>query len=177
VKAATATTLARTPSAKAVEFADHEEIIRAAVSRHGTPVIETVPDRPETADFASPRFETPTALRELKVIDLPEFRAMDNVGSSMAAMQEWEGVVTAVEGDTIYADLIDITANRRHADETAEIPLGEFQIEDRPMVKRGTVFRWAIGYLKTEAGTRVGGSVLRLRHTSAIVPAIATQRK
>lgn len=105
-----------------------------------------------------------------KVINLPQFKPLEYLPaqSSMAAMQEWEGVVTDVIDGTVYASLVDITAGRRSVDESAEIPLTEFETTDRPGLQRGTIFRWAIGYLKTEKGQRIGASVMRLRPSTPI---------
>ena len=114
-----------------------------------------------------------TVLTESKVIELPVFKPIHHLaaGISMAAMQEWEGVVTEVHDDTVYADLIDITAGRRKADEAAEIPIGEFDKDDRLKLRRGIIFRWAIGYLKTDKGQRIGASIIRLRLNAPVRPA------
>ncbi len=146
---------------------DRQQVIRAIVGRPRQHLATTIrrhdeDGRLDTADPAGPTLRT--SPHELKVIDLPKFQPLEGGRDSMASMQEWEGVVTAVEGDTVFADLIDITAKSHHVNESAELPLSEFNPEDRAGIRRGTIFRWAIGYVRTEAGMRLGASVLRLRH-------------
>jgi hypothetical protein len=145
--------------------------MRAMVARQRLGVASE--DRPDTGDSAALPSRAPSAPHELKVIELPRFEPLERGSDSMAAMQEWEGVVTAVEDDIVHADLIDVTAGHQHVSETAEFPLSEFDLPDRARVRRGTIFRWAIGYVRTEAGTRFGASVLRLRHATRTTAALA----
>lgn len=160
------------PAATATTWAsDRQQVMRAMVARPHRQVTTTVrrhggEDRLETADLTAPPLRTPSAPQELKVIELPKFEPLERGGDSMAAMQEWEGLVTAVDNGVVYADLIDVTAGSQHANESAELPLSEFDPADRAKVRRGTVFRWAIGYVRTEAGTRFGASMLRLRRAT-----------
>ena len=100
-----------------------------------------------------------TTQDELKVIDLPQFKKFPGPTSeSFAAMQEWEGVVTAVEGDVIYANLVNITSNHEHSNDTAEIPLSEITDIDRDRVVKGAIFRWVIGFTRKQSGQKIRGS-------------------
>lgn len=85
---------------------------------------------------------------------------------AFVALQEWEGVVTAVIDDLIYATLIDITAGDAVTDEVAEIPLSEVSHPDRSRVVPGAIFRWVIGYLRMASGTQINGSIIYFRRPS-----------
>lgn len=71
---------------------------------------------------------------------------------SFHALQEWEGVVSAISSTTMIADLVDLSAGNQQATEQVEIDLDELSHEDRDNLRLGAVFRWAIGYV-TKAGT------------------------
>lgn len=162
-------------------ISDHQGVIRAMVARPRRSIAATVrrhggEDWPETDDPTAPPLRTPTAPHDLKVIDLPRFEPLDRGGDSMAAMQEWECVVTEIADGVVYAELIDVTAGHRYVEETAEIPLSEFDPDERTQLRRGSVFRWAIGYVRTEAGTRFGASVLRLRRVTRTAPTATSTR-
>lgn len=156
------------PTGQPVWAKDKGDVVRSVVARANSRLVEPVIRHDYSpTQIAGPVTERPvvdTSEGELKIIQFPVIRQLNAaVGSSMAALQEWEGVITAIEGDTVFADLLDVTAGRRDPDETGEIPLIEFLIEDRPKLHRGVIFRWAIGYLTTPDGVRVGASNLRLR--------------
>jgi hypothetical protein len=71
---------------------------------------------------------------------------------SFHALQEWEGVVSAINSTTMIADLVDLSAGNQQATEQVEIDLDELSHEDRDNLRLGAVFRWAIGYV-TKPGT------------------------
>jgi len=73
---------------------------------------------------------------------------------SFHPLQEWEGTVTHISGDTFTATLTDLTENKQYADEAAEIPIDELTDDDREMLAPGRVFRWAIGYQRSAGGTK-----------------------
>jgi hypothetical protein len=87
-----------------------------------------------------------------------------NVGSeeeqriSFHPLQEWEGYVTAVRGDTFIARLTDLTRNAKIAEEEGDFPITDIAEEDRELLAVGSVFRWAVGYLAT------GGTKYRVSH-------------
>ena len=66
---------------------------------------------------------------------------------SFHPLQEWEGYVTAVKGNTFTARLTDLTANATIAEEEADFPIDDIVEEDRELLAVGRVFRWAVGYL------------------------------
>jgi hypothetical protein len=104
---------------------------------------------------------------ELKVIDLPQYKPLPGrPNQSLAALQEWEGVVTAVENDLMRASMIDITAGGGGTEDIAEIPLSEISETDRSRIMPGAVFRWVIGYLRTASGTQMNTSVIYFRRAA-----------
>jgi len=70
------------------------------------------------------------------------------------ALQEWEGYVASVEGDTLVARLVDLTAGQTHESEEAIIPLEELSNRDAENLALGDIFRWVIGYEHSPAGER-----------------------
>ncbi|MGH6816459.1 MAG: hypothetical protein ACREC6_12215 [Hyphomicrobiaceae bacterium] len=74
--------------------------------------------------------------------------------ASFHALQEWEGYVTGIGPETFTADLVDVTAASKQAEEQVELPLEELGHRQRAELKVGSVFRWAIGYETTPAGQR-----------------------
>ncbi len=73
---------------------------------------------------------------------------------SSYALQEWEGYVVEVGGETFTARLLDITAGSKVEGEIAEFALSEVPGHDEDLLRVGAVFRWIIGHLRTKGGTR-----------------------
>lgn len=73
---------------------------------------------------------------------------------SFHALQEWEGNVTSIDGETFGADLVDMTRAARQADEHVELPIEEIGQEQRSELRLGAVFRWTIGYETLPTGQR-----------------------
>lgn len=111
-------------------------------------------------------FDSSPEVSDFKVIELPRFEPLD-AGSSefFAAMQEWNGVVTAVEDDHFTADLVDRTAGADEIGETAEIPLDELSPRDRERLEEGVIFRWLVGYSKSRSGQISKRHMIYLRPT------------
>lgn len=104
---------------------------------------------------------------EIKVINLPHYKPLpERPNQSLAALQEWEGVVTAVKDDLIYANLVDITAGNTVINEVAEIPLSEISESDQSRVVPGAIFRWVIGYLRKASGVKMNSSIIYFRRTN-----------
>ena len=78
-------------------------------------------------------------------------------------LQQWEGVVSEVADDTMWADLYDLT-DRSNPLEVVEIPLEEIDVADQPLLRPGSVFYWCIGYDDTSGGRR-RVSEIRVRRT------------
>ena len=68
------------------------------------------------------------------------------------ALQEWEGYVLDMSTVNFTAKLLDLSA-RPTMEEEAVIPLSEISDFDRRRLKRGSIFRWVIGY-ENKAGTK-----------------------
>lgn len=73
---------------------------------------------------------------------------------SFYPLQEWEGHVIEVGDKTFKARLIDITAGERHDREEVELPIDDLTDDDREILAPGRVFRWAIGYQRSRAGSK-----------------------
>ena len=61
----------------------------------------------------------------------------------MRAIQKFEGVVTEVMEDSVWADLLDMT-NPSNCVEVVEIGIDKFSEKDRCLLKSGRVFYWVI---------------------------------
>lgn len=57
--------------------------------------------------------------------------------SKQKVLQEWEGVIKAIVGDTVHVELVDITAKDTQANEVAEMPITFF-------LRPGMIFKWRI---------------------------------
>ena len=74
--------------------------------------------------------------------------------ATLHALQEWEGYVVEIAGDTLDARLVDLTVGSTHEEEEAVIPLAELSEQDLGTVRVGSIFRWVIGYERSPAGTK-----------------------
>jgi hypothetical protein len=68
--------------------------------------------------------------------------------------KEWEGYVVAVVSDHVIANIRDLNAGENRVSSTVEIPLKELNARDVARLKRGMIFRWAIGYFRSPSGTK-----------------------
>jgi hypothetical protein len=68
--------------------------------------------------------------------------------------QEWEGYVVSVGNDAMTANILDLTAREKRPSATVEIPLEELNDADIKRLQIGMIFRWAIGYARSPAGTK-----------------------
>lgn len=90
--------------------------------------------------------------------------------TTLHPLQEWEGYVVNI-GDTAFtARLVDLTAGGSHEDEEAIVPLTEISRYDRAKMRKGSYFRWVIGYEST-AGTRTRVSQIVFRDLPATTAA------
>ncbi|MDH1148136.1 hypothetical protein N5C60_26455 [Pseudomonas mosselii] len=71
---------------------------------------------------------------------------------SFVALQEWEGHVTEMDGDSFSAILLDVT--KHSGEELATFPLDEISDSDQKLLKPGAIFRWSIGYERLRGGTK-----------------------
>jgi hypothetical protein len=81
-------------------------------------------------------------------------------------LQEWEGCVDRVEGQTLFARLRNITGGVQDLSELAEIPLEEIGQDDVVRLVPGSLFRWAIGYRRS-SGVQERFSRIIVRHLPA----------
>lgn len=86
---------------------------------------------------------------------------------SFRAEQEWEGVVADIDSETFVAQLFDVTAGSKVANEEAEFLLSDVSADDFGLLRVGAVFRWSVGYNRTPAGTRQRASQLHFRRMPA----------
>lgn len=77
-------------------------------------------------------------------------------------LQQWEGVVTSIDVDSIGVELKDLTTPN-HPVEFAELPMGDIPNEDRRLLELGSVLYWSIGYKRSPGGTIERVSVVRMR--------------
>jgi hypothetical protein len=82
---------------------------------------------------------------------------------SFRALQEWEGYVIAINGDTFTARLVDITAGDQAEGEDVSLPLADLTPEEQASVVVGSVLRWVIGYQITQSGQRKRASQIIFR--------------
>jgi len=88
----------------------------------------------------------------IRIPNLFSRRQIEN--RSVNTLQEWEGLVDAVDGENFVARLRDLT-NSKNPEEIATIPLSEVDPCERERVIPGALFHLFIGY------TRRGGSQRR----------------
>lgn len=85
---------------------------------------------------------------------------------SFELRQQWEGVVTNVEGDefsVVLRDLVDPAA----PEFDAVLPMEEVSQDDIPLLKNGAILYWTIGYERTRTGQLKRVSNVRLRRLPA----------
>jgi hypothetical protein len=85
-------------------------------------------------------------------------------GRRFEVLQQWEGIVTDLEGDVFVAILRDLT-DRTSDDEIAEIFLAEVPDADHPILKEGSAFYWIIGFEYKRGGQKSRVSEIRVRRT------------
>lgn len=68
--------------------------------------------------------------------------------------QEWEGYVIEISSRDFTASLIDITAGDSFDQDCAIIPLSAISEADRKSLQIGKIFRWIIGYERSQNGER-----------------------
>jgi len=99
-----------------------------------------------------------TIQHSVPVFRLPRTSTRRSVSLST---ERWEGTVLDVGEDAFRARLVDL--DQSTADEEAEIFLSEVSDEDLPLLKRGALFYWSIGYHTDRRGQRTKSSLIRFR--------------
>ena len=112
------------------------------------------PDSCETSRVRKPRLASP--LIRLPAGTLPR--------EKIRVLQKWEGVVTEITEDSVFADLQDLSELSLPI-EVVEIPIEEISEDDRHLLIEGAVFYWSIGYETSAGGQLRRMSEIRLRRT------------
>jgi len=90
---------------------------------------------------------------------VPEFRPLPAKAEQVfAAAKEWEGFVQEVGNSHFTAELKELRGKGGEVADTAEIPIGDIPTADRKLLREGAVFRYLVGYAKSNKG------VTRKRH-------------
>ena len=93
--------------------------------------------------------------RDATLVDLPlPVKPRTRQFVSFHPLQEWEGTVTEVDGDTFTARLTDLTAGKRVAEEEADFLIDDLTDDDRQLLVPGAIFRWAVGYQRSSGGSK-----------------------
>ena len=77
-------------------------------------------------------------------------------------LQQWEGVVTEVDDNSVYGTLSDLT-NLSNGEELVELPIDDIPEADRILLVAGAVFYWSIGYEQSSSGQHRRISEIRMR--------------
>jgi hypothetical protein len=112
-----------------------------------------------------PNFFTATVKQEDKEINslFPVMPKIQSRKTTFTPLQEWEGYVLEIGKETFTARLIDLTANAEQEEEEADFHILDLSDTDKKVLKPGAIFRWAIGYRRTNSGSkeRVSSIVFR----------------
>jgi len=76
-------------------------------------------------------------------------------------LQQWEGIVQSIEGETFTVVLHDLTHDA--LEHEATLPVEEVSPADRKLLKPGAVFYWSIGYKRHLSGQQERVSAIRMR--------------
>lgn len=96
-------------------------------------------------------------------MSFPRQAASAHPVATLQPLQEWEGHVVEIEEDEFVVRLIDLTAGHSHETEEAVIPLAEISEDDASRMAIGSIFRWVIGYRRSEEGTKTRVSQIVFR--------------
>lgn len=74
--------------------------------------------------------------------------------ASLEPLAEWEGYVDSVGPDKFKARLVDVRVPHAEEHVQAEFDCNELNAMDLAALRPGAVFRWVIGYERSESGTK-----------------------
>ena len=158
------------------EYSPEENFIKFAdqtvpmLLNHGTDVLTTDVRRLERK--AEEQLELPG--REhiddgfFRKLNFPKPRQQPQPATTLHPLQEWEGYILEIRSTDFVARLIDLTASSTHENEEAVIPLAEISEEDAAKMNPGSIFRWVIGYERSQSGTKKRVSQIVFRDLPAI---------
>ena len=81
---------------------------------------------------------------------------------SFDLLQQWEGVVEAVDETTFEVRLTDRT-DAGHPEESATFPVADVSDSDRELLRPGATFYWSIGYRVSVGGQKTRASEIWFR--------------
>jgi len=81
------------------------------------------------------------------------------------ALQKWEGMVTAIQGDSFIARLRDLSMDV--PEEEVELFLRDVSEDDKALIELGAIFYWSIGYETMASGQIKRTSVIKFRRLPA----------
>lgn len=149
---------------------DHEPLITSTVPSQGPSRGQTelrlypAPPRIDTdfnARYADSSERDPQTRPPLALPFVQQDTPAPPPRSSFRTLQAWEGIVTAVEGQSFSVTLFDLSGNE--PDEEAEIDLEDVSVDERDLIAIGAVFLLHVGYSTSEGGQRSRMSILRFR--------------
>jgi hypothetical protein len=143
------------------------ELPDALMPRPGKPA--TLPDAggPTTAQLPGSSNQTASRADGSNQLRIPPFislAASPNAPRRIDVLQQWEGVVSSIEGDTFWAEMSDLTDPDR-PQEIIELPLTEISPSDMELFVAGAVFYWTIGYEQSATGQIRRVSELRAKRS------------
>lgn len=111
--------------------------------------------RPSSEALAFPR-------EYRKVLTIPK---SSQARDQFRVIQKWKGEVTQINEDTFQARLIPLKGEG--PEQNAELYFEDISDSDRPLVAKGAIFYWSIGYQVKASGQRMRSSVIRFRRLPA----------
>ena len=88
--------------------------------------------------------------------------------TNFVVLQEWEGHVTKIDGQTFTARLRDLSSVPETENEEADFSIDEISYGEPKLLKLGAILRWSIGYQKSPGGTTQRVSRVIFRHLPAV---------
>lgn len=141
-------------------------LVTRAQSRFAPSALSRIANKvPSTADVdVQPSNKSPVRNSSSVVVNVPTlFKTRKIGGRSLNTLQEWEGLVTKIGGDSFSCRLRDLTYKSSN-EELAEIPFEEIDVSDRNNLQLGAVFHLIVGYTKRSGSQRRETMIYFRRH-------------
>jgi len=87
---------------------------------------------------------------------------------SFIPIQEWEGCVTKIDGESFSARLLDVTLGETFENDAIELSHSDINPEDIERVKLGAIFRFTVGYQVAPKRPRLRGYQIFFRDIEPI---------
>ncbi|MBI3182893.1 MAG: hypothetical protein HYZ28_12215 [Myxococcales bacterium] len=127
-----------------------EEIWIAAIPSVMQAAVAADAEQPRDEGSASPS-APPSAVDALARLSALATRGAAKQRGAFDLLQQWEGVVVAIHGDSFSATLRDLT-DPTTPTEVAELFIEDVAPDDRALLDSGAVFYWSVGYEDTHRG-------------------------